>query len=501
MAIGRVVFTKAQGGSGRPLIGKDHISGLIGYVPDGSLPSGWSTTARQKKLLSVSDAETAGLLLNYSDGTGATGTITVTGVGATGDVIKTVSAEVLSNVTVSNYTVLAADTTVTLLAASIAANINSKTYLHGYSATSAAGVITVIAPKKQGIFLNTKSLSIGVTGTATLTTGSFTGGLSSRTAQMYYHISEFFRLAPQGVLYVGFYSAPSALYSEVKTLCDFANGDIRQIAIFDDQTTYSTATLTIVHNAALTCDNAEKPLSILYTANIVSFTDVSTLPDLNALSANKVTAIIGQDGANQGFEMFNATGKTVSCIGASLGALSASRVSASFAEVGKFNLSNTLEMEVVSFGNGQLLSGLTDNKIDNVDNYRYVFAIKRTGYAGTFLNNNYTAIASNSPYAYINDNRVIDKAIRLARTGLIPLLSSEIIFNADGTLTDITVAIFEDAIKDQVGQMLTAQEISGQTVIINPTQNVATTSNLVVSMTIRENGIARSISVNIGFKI
>lgn len=501
MAIGKVVFTKGQGGSGRPLTGKDHISGFIGYLPDGSLPSGWKTTEREKKLLSITDAKDAGLVLNYADGTSASGTVTSTGVGSAGDVIKITSPEILGAVTIAQYTVASGDTTVTLLAASIVAHINAKTYLHGYSASNVAGVITVVAPKKQGVFLNTKSLTVAVTGTATATTGAFTGGLASRTAQMYYHVSEFFRMHPQGVLYVGFYAAPTALYAEVKTLCDFANGDIRQIAVFDEQTVYTSAKLTLIHNAVLTCDTAEKPLSALYTANIVSFTDVSTLPDLNALSANKVTCIIGQDGAAQGYEMFKATGKTVSNIGAFLGALSLSRVSASFAEVGKFNFSNTIENEVVAFGNGQMLSVLSDNKIDAVDDYRYVFTIKRTGYEGTFANNNYTAIAGTSDYAFINDNRVIDKAIRLARTGLIPLLSSEIIFNADGTMTDITVAIFEDAIKDQVGQMLTAQEISGLEVTIDPSQNVASTSNLEVAMTIKQNGIARSISVKIGFKI
>lgn len=502
MAIGKVTFIKGQGNTGRALTGEDHISGFIGYLPNGSLPSGWTTTAREKKLLSITDAEDSGLLLDYADGTASTGTITVTNVGAVGDKLTVSVAEINGSVTIiDEYTTVSGDSTVTLLAESLVSAINAKTYLHGYSATNLVGVVTVTAPKSQGVYLNTTSPTITLTGTVVATVSTFTGGLESRTAKMYYHVSEFFRIAPKGVLYVGFYASPTADYAEVKTLVDFANGEIRQIAVFDEQTTYSSAKVTALNTAVLTCDTAEKPLSSLLAQNIKAVADLATLANLNLLSANKVSVIIGQDGAGLGNQLYLASGKSVSCIGACLGALSLSRVSASFAEVGKFNMSNSIELEVAGFGNGQKFTQLSDNKIDSIDDFRYLFLIKRTGYAGTFFNNNHTAIASNSDYAYINDNRVIDKAIRLVRTGLIPLLSSEIIFNEDGTMTDITVGIFEDAITDQTNQMLRDQEISALTVFIDPSQDVASTSNLDVVVTIKPNGIARSITVKIGFTL
>ena len=65
-----ITFVKGKGGLGRPLAGKDFISGFIFY--SNSLPSGFSSTNRVKTFYSVKDAENAGILNDYSDETQAT---------------------------------------------------------------------------------------------------------------------------------------------------------------------------------------------------------------------------------------------------------------------------------------------------------------------------------------------------------------------------------------------------------------------------------------------
>ena len=94
--------------------------------------------------------------------------------------------------------------------------------------------------------------------------------------------------------------------------------------------------------------------------------------------------------------------------------LSLSAVSEDFGQPAKFNISNGIENDVPAFANGQLLSAaaLSDAALDAIDANRHIFGQKYGGYPGTFFNDNHCAVALTSDYAYINDNRVIDKAIR-----------------------------------------------------------------------------------------
>jgi hypothetical protein len=88
MGLNDVSFVKGQGGLGRPLPGQDHISGLIYYVANGSLPSGFTTASRIKKIFSVADAEAAGIKADYNDETKATASFAVTAIGANGDTVE-----------------------------------------------------------------------------------------------------------------------------------------------------------------------------------------------------------------------------------------------------------------------------------------------------------------------------------------------------------------------------------------------------------------------------
>jgi hypothetical protein len=71
MSLPNITFVKGNGGLGRPLAGQDHFSGLIFY--SGAFPSGFSSSNRIKKFLSVTDAEAAGIKADYSDETKSAG--------------------------------------------------------------------------------------------------------------------------------------------------------------------------------------------------------------------------------------------------------------------------------------------------------------------------------------------------------------------------------------------------------------------------------------------
>ena len=507
-----ITFNKGQGGLGRSLPGSDYISGMLIYTANGNLPSGFTTSARVKALYALSDAVSAGIVNTYSDATAAAFTYLITAAGATGDTIKFVVADlsllgVAQSTSLGTYTKVAGDSSIALLGASIAAAINAGTITHGYSATFATATLTVTAPKRMGIYLNTGTpISVAITGTiaGTLTQpASATVGVASRTAVWYYHIKEFFRIQPKGVLYVGFYAVPSPYeFTEITTMQTFATGTIRQIGVFKDPAAaYTTADLTAINTVCVANDDAKKPLSAIYAADLSGTTDISALTDLSLLTANKVSDCIAQDGAAQGNYLFLTTGKSSTCLGAMLGTVAKAKVSEDIAWVGTFNISNGTECEVIAFANGQKFTdaAITDNLLEALNAKRHVFLKKFIGLSGSYWNDSHTAIAVTSDYAYIENNRVIDKATRVLYAALLPSLNGPLQLNSDGTLSETTVAYLESQADVSLDALVRDGELSAKDVVINPAQNVLSTSQIIIAVTLVINGVARYIVVPIGF--
>lgn len=505
MAISDVTFIKGQGGLGTPLPGEDFISSFLFYTANGNLPSGFSTTNRIKSFGSIEDAEAAGIQLDYSDATAATGTVTITAVGADGNTlnISVTAPDPLGSVVVDlgTYKKVASDSTVTLVATSIASIINSGTSIHGYSATFLAGVITITAPKKVGIYLNTGTpIVVTITGTITATITQFTAGTSSLKSVWYYHIKEYFRMQPKGLLFVGFFPIPATYdFTEIQTMQVFADGKIRQKAIYKDGTAPSTGDMVLIQGVLKTLEELHMPISwVLYTANMVSITDLTTLTDLNLLNASKVSFVISQDGAGLGNFLYLTTGKSITTLGAALGAISLSAVSESIGNPSRFNISDGYECDTVNFANGQAVKTSTQSLLNRLDNYRYIFLIKRVGVNGTFFNNSYTAIKSTSDYAFGYRNRTIDKAMRGVYSRLSMYIQTQLVLK-DGSLKASTIEFFKRESEINLSQMVRDGELSAFEVLIDPNQPILSTGNLIITLKLVPIGIANQITVYIGF--
>ena len=515
MPLPSITFIEGQGGLGRPLANNDHISGLLIYT-GATLPSGF-TASTAKAIYSVDDAIAAGIAKDFSDATAATGKYTVSTAGATGDSFKLTVAELTPytgaarTTTLCNFTLTTGSPTTTTSAAEIAAAINAGTSTHGYTATSAVAVVTITAPKWQGAYLNSGTpLVATITGTlaGSITqfgAGGTTAGVASNQIQWYYHISEFFRIQPKGKLWVGFFSVPgSYTFSEITTMQNTTQGEIRQIGILKDSASaWTTADITAIDGICETNKSIYQPLVALYAANLQATSDITTLSDLTSLTAKNVQTVIGQDGGALGNFIYQSLGsgkKSITCLGAQLGAVALRKVSESIAWVEKTNLSNGTELETPAFCNGQLVSALSSNALEALNTKRHIFLKKFRGYAGTFFNDSHTAIIQSSDYAYLENNRTIQKAERLLYISYVPVLSSPIQFNANGTLTDTTVAYFENIGSGALDQMVRDGELSAKSVTVNPVQNVLATSTLIITVVLVINGVARQIQIPIGFK-
>jgi hypothetical protein len=503
MALNDIVFVKGQGGLGRPAQGEDFISGLLLYSDD--LPSGFDSTHRVKPVLSVAQAEALGIVNDYSDAIKAQGVIYFDTIGDNGDKVTITVEDINGSINLGTYTKTSAQTTQAQQHTALANVINAGTYQHGYTAEE-DGACIIYAPKRNGIFLNTgtklfatyspTSCQLSVDSTVV----QFADGTYSKLALYHYHISEFFRLNPTGKLFIGIY-APTMGYNfeELTLLQTAANGKCRQIAIYHLDYSFDPTSLTTIQGVCNTNAANHKPFSVLYGADLIEFSLSADLPNLQNLTASNVSAVISQDFGGLGGYLYKHCGRSVTNIGALAGSVSAAKVSTDIAWVANFNISDGVECDTVGFANGQLLSEISQQLLNQLDDYRYIFLIKYVGVNGTYWNDSHTAITIASDYAYIENVRTIDKAIRGVYSTLIQDLNSPLKLNADGTLTDAIVAYFESQGGLPLAQMARDNELSAYSVVIDPAQDVLATSNLNVTVKLLPIGVARQITVNIGF--
>jgi len=521
MARSKVSFVLGTESLGQAALSLDGVSGLVLY---GTAPGSFATSPYQA-VYSVQDAEDKGITNDYSDETKAQAIYTVSGTVTVGDTFAmTVTEKVpvsttyplgTKDVDLGTATVATA-ATATGAATDIAAKINAGTYLHGYTASSALGVVTITARKGTGIMLNpavsTNPLAVTVTGTSTGTitqqfgtgSGGATAGAYSKKAVWHYIISRFFFANPEGVLWIGFFSSVSSTFADVVTLAQAADGEIRQIGVLDFTATSAanvSANGTKLQARAEDLFAAYMPVgSILYAPNIKAISDISTLENQQSQSNYYVTPVILQDGEAEGAQLYINSGVSISDLGGALGTESAAAVNQNIGEIRAFNISDGTEMAVPALTNGQKIKALASSLLDQLDAYRYLFATTVPNIAGTYINNDWTAITQTSPYYRISRNRVMSKAVRLIYAAVVPLLKSQIQLNADGTISDVSIEAFAGAVVPVGAQMRAASEISNMKVTISNTQNVLSTGKIVIGVAIQPTVSADFIEVNMSFK-
>ena len=386
MAIPNVIINKGQGGLGRALIGEDHITGLIFFIANADLPSGFGTSDRIKEVFSIDEAEALGI-----------------------------------------------------------------------------------------------------------TEGSATTGV------LWYDVNEYFRQQPKGDLYIGLYDDTSPDLTSIELMQAFANGKIRQIGVHDAGTTFAASATTTLQASVANLNAVDMPLEVIYAADFSGVSNLSTLADLRALSNPNVSVVLGEDGAGAGAALAVSTSASVTALGAVLGAVSLAAVNENVGWIAKFNFATTTEFEVPAMANGDLVKDLSASLLSTLNDRGYIFLRKFVGIAGSYANDSNTCVTAANDFAYIENNRVMNKAIRNVRVGLLPNLNSPILVNEDGTLSEETIAIFKNDADAALDQMLRDNEVSAKAIIIDPAQNVLTTSEVVVTVQIVPVGVSRTITVNISF--
>lgn len=315
---------------------------------------------------------------------------------------------------------------------------------------------------------------------------------------LHYQLEEVFRINPSITLYVGLFSKPESMtFQELKTVQNYAEGAIRQMAIWNGDTAPTADNIVKLESVADSLDTENAPLSTLYAPLVSNY---KNLPSNLATNNPRVSVVIAQAGSGTGAELYkskdNKTKATVSAIGVALGTLSKAAVHQCIAWVKNFPSG----ISMPALGDGTLVRTIDKGELEKLDTNRYLFLNNVVGVAGSYWNDSHTMDSPTSDYAAIESVRTMDKAVRGIRTYLTPELGGNVYIDPDtGKLQSYTVSHLETTANIPLEEMEKAGELSGYKAEIDAEQDVLSTGTIEVTIKNVPVGVVRKFKVKIGF--
>lgn len=315
---------------------------------------------------------------------------------------------------------------------------------------------------------------------------------------LHYQLEEVFRINPSITLYMGLFSKPESMtFQEMKTVQNYAEGAIRQMAIWNGDTAPTADNIVKLESVADSLDTENAPLSTLYAPLVSNY---KNLPSNLATNNPRVSVVIAQAGSGTGAELYkskdNKTKATVSAIGVALGTLSKAAVHQCIAWVKNFPSG----ISMPALGDGTLVRTIDKGELEKLDTNRYLFLNNVVGVAGSYWNDSHTMDSPTSDYAAIESVRTMDKAVRGIRTYLTPELGGNVYIDPDtGKLQSYTVSHLETTANIPLEEMEKAGELSGYKAEIDAEQDVLSTSTIEVTIKNVPVGVVRKFKVKIGF--
>jgi hypothetical protein len=330
----------------------------------------------------------------------------------------------------------------------------------------------------------------------------------------HHHISEAFRVNPDAQMYL-MLSDGTNLAANICTAVR-TYPDIKIIGFAETITATPTAIATQVALFQTdVVDELENDKILIDTCLIggdqfASATAIADYPTLRTLDAENVAVIIAQDPA---VASIKAEYANYTAIGTALGALSRRSVNENLGSVdiaNKPNYAKGLDYFSLtdvnrglwmnaSIQSGKTVASLTSAERAALNEKGYNFVGNYAGYAGFYFSNSVTATAATSDYTYIENNRVWNKAARAVREALLPRVKSNILKDTTtGFIKDTEAKELEVLAEKPLQNMVSAGEISGYDVYVNPAQALVDETPLQVTGEIVYNGIAFSFEFDLG---
>lgn len=336
---------------------------------------------------------------------------------------------------------------------------------------------------------------------------------SEQNNMLHYHISEYFRLKPNGELWVWINETDTAMTpAEIATallqMQREANGDIRQFALHAAATPATFAALLAGLQPAFSIMEGEKnpAVCLIEVKNIWNGTAFAAMPD--RLDAYKYfTPIVSYDGSDGGLGGYydrnaSTSGVAGGDIGTALGTLSAATVSTNIGHVGSFQLSDGVRFVRPGFTGAKNLSEVSRATLDDLDDAGLVFAVSRPNVPGAYWNFDHTYATETSDYNRLALVRVAQKALREVYAALVKDVNAKVSTErGTGKLSPGYIAHLKATATIALKAMDDSGDIEdeGYGMLIDPDQNVQGTNRIDMAIKIIPYGTSKEINVMLGF--
>jgi len=326
----------------------------------------------------------------------------------------------------------------------------------------------------------------------------------------HHHIDEFFRVSPNGNLYVVLDDG-TMTDAELKAILK-ANQKIKAVGFVrnGDAPADFPAYVGAKQNVITSLTEESRKISAVLVEGIVfdAATAVADYADLRTINAPNVSVVIAQDpiirNIKPAYEKYAA-------IGTALGAISVRGVNENLGSVDIENKPNFAKANpnysLTDIGrsrwlqadlqNGVDFNTLSANEIKALNDKGYVYVGFYNGYEGYYFSDSHTAVEKASDYSRIENNRVWDKAAGLLRQSLLPRVKSNMLKDQDtGFIKESEAVELEVIGKKAIDTM--GDEISGSEVYIDPEQSISNDTPLKVKARVVFNDIIHEFEVDLG---
>jgi len=335
---------------------------------------------------------------------------------------------------------------------------------------------------------------------------------------VYYHLSEMFRLAPEAMFWlipvdktktVAALVADAALKAAIRGI----NG-INVLGISGLATPVEDALVDAVALQSLVTSFLAEYLYIdgilVEGVGAAEAIEVSDYPDLRMITAPNISYVIGQDPAIAELKVGYALR---AAIGTALGSVMVRKIHEDIGSVdieekprtrrGEENYSLTIEALgrwlSAALSDGTAFQTLTEAEQKSLTAKGWMYVGSFANYPGFYFNGCPTAVSKNSDYAYFNFNCIWNKAARFFRNTLIPRIRSKVPTDpATGYLKSTWIAGCESSVNAALGAMVSAGNIEGKDVYINPAQAISEETPLEVKCQVVVGRIVHEFSVDLG---
>ncbi|MEO6176944.1 MAG: DUF2586 family protein [Flavobacterium circumlabens] len=329
---------------------------------------------------------------------------------------------------------------------------------------------------------------------------------------LHHHISEFFRLAPDGTLKLVVTEKETAktFFESAAAKALFrANTDVKRIGFVYNTDVVALDLVAEINACQLFINDLFADKIYLNGIYLEARNVPKTAVSRRTLSASKVSLVIAQDPA---IASLDASYSHYAAVGSILGMRAVRKVNENLGSVDIIVKPNARKGELTypltdslrglwlsaALSDGTLVSSMTDVEKRTLTANGYIYAGGFQGFAGVYLNGEPTCIAISSDYSTGENNGVWDKAALGIRNALLPKVRGWFQRNpATGKLRDTSITDLENIGKKPLQRMLVASEISGYDLVIPAGQNPNDQTPLLVKTTVTLGAITHLFEVDL----